>query len=202
MIQSFLDLPFEIRELILYHIFFPVTPRISNTDNTPSPFPATEIYPNIQTREDEQTNYRTTIPLSILRTCRQLLREGELLLYRHLKLNLIYRDREEEYKQTGGRRAGGSGRGALRFFENLNPRHRQLIRHVELKCSRESETGKVVPELREWKYLLYFLEIECQSLRVLKLWCPAGLDEEFLEKLRGERRWVWAVLRIEVFGEE
>lgn len=85
------------------------------------------------------------------------------------------------------------------FVERLNPRHRQLVRYLELKCL---EIDGEVPSLSEWMYGLYFLEIEFHSLRELRFWCPVGVERRVLERFRGEREWVRKVLRVTVFGGE
>lgn len=184
-VLSLLQLPFEIRQQVLYHVFFPVLPRATATIQPSSP--PTEVYPNIPQNSPDKPNYRRFIHVSILRTCHQLFREGEFLLYRNLKINLMFRSWEDDYSES-----------AARFLDRLNPRHRQLVRHVELKCFKTEQ----VPPLKEWKYLLYFLEIECRCLRVLRLWCPAGLGEKVLEGFRGEREWVRALLEIRMFEED
>jgi hypothetical protein len=86
----------------------------------------------------------------------------------------------------------------MRFLERLNPRQRQLVRYVELRGRWSS--GEMIP-LAEWKYFLYFLEIECHALRRLVLRCPVEGSEGVLESLVGDRVWVRKRLQIETFGE-
>ena len=154
-----LEIPLEIREQILYHVFFPTPPLAFNRYYPARKLSPTEIYPYL----DYNGGLGSFIGIAVLRACSQLFHEGEFVLYRHLRVNLMYHDWMD------------SGESTTIFLEKLHPRQRQLIRHVELKCISRSYFFRM--PLCEWKSLMDFLATECYGLRTLILWCPGDYRE-------------------------
>ncbi|KAK2757937.1 hypothetical protein FQN54_004343 [Arachnomyces sp. PD_36] len=180
-ITSLLTIPLEVREQILYYVFFPALsfkaegPRVQILSPT-------EVYPNVFP-DDKFKNY---IGLAILRACRQLLNEGETVLFRHMRINLIGEDWED------------SGERPIRFLESLCQRQLRLIRHLDLRAF-----PTMVP-LCGWKNLMDFVATDCYSLRVLRLWCcPLNQNDEakITAGCRRNSEWGEPILQVRTLWE-
>lgn len=173
-----LVIPLEIREKILYHVFFPYNTRTNGDPHKRSPI---RLYP----RRGESLDGSN---VSVLRTCHQLFNEGEVVLFRCLKINLV-----SPYP-------GDNGERQIEFLERLTSRQRRLVRQLDLKCFPSAEK---MP-LCEWKHLMLFLASECHSLTTLRLWLyPEDEEEEYviIGSCQKNYEWVRAIQQIQTLRE-
>ena len=180
---TFLNLPREIRDVILGELFFPgerEPEEIKQNSYGLAPTTVREISPyNVD--ESRKPKFET----AIIRTCQQLQDEAEAVLYGTSSFNLMYQDWDDR-----------NGKLSYEFFEKLPRRLRRLVRRVERKCYSEPYRQSISP--RDWHLFMTFLARECSNLQSLKLWGPGDHLEgpRWVETCKMDRAWVRDILQI------
>ncbi|MCJ1420879.1 hypothetical protein MMC32_007238 [Xylographa parallela] len=182
-----LQLPREIRDTILGELFFPGEREADKYEQNTRGLAVTavrQIFP-YDTDEDRKPHF----DVSILRVCRQLQEEGELILYGTASWNLMYHDCSDHVKLS------------YEFFEKLPRRLRRLLRRVERKCDPEAYRETI--SLEDWQIFMTFLARECPSLYSLKLWGSGDRHEGplWVDSCRKDKEWVKAILQITTLKE-
>ncbi|MCJ1284737.1 hypothetical protein MMC26_004073 [Xylographa opegraphella] len=182
-----LRLPREIRDTILGELFFPGQKEATDLEQDSLGLATTavrQIFPY-----DTDVHRKPRFDVSILRACRQLQLEGELVLYGTASWNLMYQDWSDPVKLS------------YEFLEKLPRRLRRLVRRVERKCY--SEVYAATISLKDWQLFMTFLARECPNLHSLKLWGPGDRQEgpPWVDSCRKDKEWVKAILQIRSLRE-
>ena len=182
-----LRLPREIRDTIIGELFFPGEKEPVEFDQNRLGLATTAV--RQITPYDRDSDKKPKFETAILRTCRQLQVEGEVILYGKSSWNLMYQDWDDYTKLS------------YEFFEHLPKRLRRLIRRVERKCY--SEPYRMTITLYDWKLFMTFLARECPNLRSLKLWGPGDRYEgpQWVRTCQKDAEWVKAILQIKTLQE-
>ncbi|MCJ1321776.1 hypothetical protein MMC15_007121 [Xylographa vitiligo] len=183
-VQTFplLRLPREIRDTILGELFFPGEKEPTEFEQDELGLAVTAVRQVFPYDTDKRRKPRFDV--SILRVCRQLQEEGEVVLYGTASWNLMYQDWCDHVKLS------------YEFLEKLPRRLRRLIRRVERKCY--SEVYRETISLKDWQIFMTFLARECPNLHGLKLWGPGDRYEgpPWVDTCRRDKEWVKAILQI------
>ena len=178
-----LELPREVRDQVPGEVLFPGEKQPDDIgEQDPlglAPTAVCQIFPY-----DNDDHRKPRFDVAILRTCKQLQREGEFILYGMTSWNLMYQDWSDRIKLS------------YEFFQTLPKRLRRHIRRVERKCSSKPYWGII--SLYDWNMFMTSLARECPSLHSLKLWGPGDSDEgpAWVETCGKEEGWVQAILEI------
>lgn len=184
-----LTIPPEIRNHILGEVFFPGEKQPRSFDQDDCGLASTavrQIHPYYTIEMDRTQSFDT----AVIRTCKQLQHEGEVVLYGTSSWSLMYRD-WTDYCYAPAKRGL-----SYEFFERLPRRLRQLIRRVDRKCYSKNYSATI--SLHDWTLFMTFLARECPNLQSLILWGPGDKDEApaWVENCSKDAEWVKAILQI------
>ena len=182
--SPFLNLPREIRDTMLGEVFFPGEKESTEFEQDYlglAKSAVRQIFPC-----DTNKIRKPRFDVSVIRTCRQLQKEAEAILYGTSSWNLMYQDWDW----------GDRVKWSYEVFERFPKRIRKLIRRIERKCY--SEPYDMSISLYDWQLFMTFLARECPNLHSLKLWGPGDRIEgrAWVETCTRENQWVQAILQI------
>ncbi|KAL9609110.1 MAG: hypothetical protein Q9167_006106 [Letrouitia subvulpina] len=185
-VPSLLNLPREIRDAILGEVLFPpkreLFDGVHNSSFVSRPG-GRYIFPYARRRKGKKVN--SSIEVAVTRSCNQIQREAEELLYGSSTWILMHRDGWAEPM-----------RHSYEFFEALPRRLRNLVRRVE--CRAYSSLHPKSISLFDWTLFMTFLSRECSNLHTLKLWGPEDPSEaqSWIGQCNEDQAWVRAMLQI------
>lgn len=177
-----LSIPVEIRDQIIGEVLFPCEeqPKRLIQNSWGTAFTAVRQIHPYDTDDDKKPRF----DVAVIRTCRQLQREAEAILYGSSSWNLMYQDWWDRSKVS------------YDFLEKLPSRLRRLIQRVERKCYSEPYWNTI--SLYDWKMFMTFLAQECPNLHSLRLWGPGDKSEgpAWVKTCDKSQEWVQAILQI------
>ncbi|KAM5466251.1 hypothetical protein MauCBS54593_005986 [Microsporum audouinii] len=151
----FQRLPAELRDEILYQIFF------SKGSSSILRRGGGNIYEPVYPDEHEPIDIQlhrsaalTSSGLSILRTCRQLRDEGERVLYSNVTFGILFRH------------------SITTFLDRLSARQRRLVRRIQIELHSPSRYLWQVPSC-EWRNVMDLVFRDCTSLQMLHFKFPS-----------------------------
>ncbi|KIW04844.1 uncharacterized protein PV09_04026 [Verruconis gallopava] len=166
-----LEIPREVRDQILFHVFFDATgaEAIEAVTINNRCRQVVTAYPKEHGCESLPKHLRSGhapaqgFDVSVLRTCRQLQHEGEEVLYSNLKFDLwAYR-----YDYDARRK----------LLEKIGPANQARLRHLRISGLNLADVFDSHMPLCEWRYLTKFIATNCPLLQSLELQVSA--DEPF-----------------------
>ncbi|KAI4211126.1 MAG: hypothetical protein LQ351_006025 [Letrouitia transgressa] len=185
-VPSLLNLPREIRDAIIGEVLFPAKKdQVDGSHNgsfinRPC---GRNIFPYARRRKGKRVN--SAIEVAVIRSCKQIQREAEELLYGSSTWILMHRDGWAEPM-----------RHSYEFFEALPRRLRDLIQRVECRAFSSAHPKSI--SLFDWTLFMTFLSRECSKLHTLNLWGPEDPSEarSWVDQCNEDQAWVRAMLQI------